>query len=467
MNLFPMRVLLISANLCEDPYPVYPLGISVIAGALSEEGHSVRQLDLAPCARDGSWKETLSEVYRTFRPGLIGLGIRNVDSVNSRDEKEESLLDFPLEVARFCKENFPEQLILGGGGFSLLPDLLLERSGADYAVAGEGEESVRELVRALEKGEKPVRHLLRGKRPLRQSAPLYQEDITEYYCRESHVIPLQSKRGCPFRCVYCSYPALEGRTIRARDPESVVRDMLFLHRKHPDAVLAFTDSVFNDPEGLFRDLLRTLKKHNDEKSIPFSAFLTPAGLTDEDAALLKECGLVSAELGVDAASDATLKAMGKSFSFREAAHACGLLTRRQIRVTTNLIFGGPGETWDTVREGIDNLLSLKNAFHLIFSGVRILPGTPLLELAKKEKLLPDSWDGLEERYYFATGIDPEKLHRILSEAFADHPFCIYPPHARQRELRMIHRIGLLAVNRFLKGEEKKEGEKEGEGGDLS
>ena len=238
MNLFPMRVLLISANLCEDPYPVYPLGISVIAGALSEEGHSVRQLDLAPCARDGSWKETLSEVYRTFRPGLIGLGIRNVDSVNSRDEKEESLLDFPLEVARFCKENFPEQLILGGAGFSLLPDLLLERSGADYAVAGEGEESVRELVRALEKGEKPVRHLLRGKRPLRQSAPLYQEDITEYYCRESHVIPLQSKRGCPFRCVYCSYPALEGRTIRARDPESVVRDMLFLHRKHPDAVLA-------------------------------------------------------------------------------------------------------------------------------------------------------------------------------------------------------------------------------------
>ena len=127
MNLFPMRVLLISANLCEDPYPVYPLGISVIAGALSEEGHSVRQLDLAPCARDGSWKETLSEVYRTFRPGLIGLGIRNVDSVNSRDEKEESLLDFPLEVARFCKENFPEQLILGGAGFSLLPDLLLER----------------------------------------------------------------------------------------------------------------------------------------------------------------------------------------------------------------------------------------------------------------------------------------------------------------------------------------------------
>ena len=78
-----MRLLLTAANLCTDPYPVYPLGMSVIAKALTDAGHTVRQFD---ALADGL--NTLPETIRSFRPDAIGVSIRNLDTVNSRSPEK-------------------------------------------------------------------------------------------------------------------------------------------------------------------------------------------------------------------------------------------------------------------------------------------------------------------------------------------------------------------------------------------
>ncbi|MFC1889995.1 hypothetical protein ACFL4G_09575, partial [Thermodesulfobacteriota bacterium] len=79
-----MKILLISPNIARTPYPVYPLGMSMVAGALVRSGHDVTQFDLLQ--RDTSF-EALSDTVDKVNPELIGLSIRNIDNVNLLNEQ--------------------------------------------------------------------------------------------------------------------------------------------------------------------------------------------------------------------------------------------------------------------------------------------------------------------------------------------------------------------------------------------
>ena len=150
---------------------------------------------------------------------------------------------------------------------------------------------------------------------------------------------------------------------------------------------------------------------------------------------------MAAELGIDGAADETLRGLGKNFDFGTAARVCRELLARNVGVTANVMFGGPDETWETVRRGIGNLRSIEPVHTLVFSGIRILPHTPLFALAKKENVVPPDWNGRDEIYYYAPGIEPERLHRELCEGFAASSCCIYPPHACNDSLKTLHRFG--------------------------
>ncbi len=74
------RLFLLSSNTTTEPYPVYPIGMAIIASALESDGHTVFQFDFL-----ASWQsesELLAELSR-FRPDYIGISIRNIDNVDS------------------------------------------------------------------------------------------------------------------------------------------------------------------------------------------------------------------------------------------------------------------------------------------------------------------------------------------------------------------------------------------------
>ena len=307
-----------------------------------------------------------------------------------------------------------------------------------------------QLLSELEQGHFPERRLLRGKAGP-QSPALYPDDLLNYYGKETHIIPTQTKRGCPFSCAYCSYPMLEGRSVRERDSESVAQELESLSRRAPDAMFYFVDAVFNDPERKYHHLLNALRKRG--LRIPFAAFLSPFHLTESDIGLLSDSGMIAAELGIDASTNETLRGLRKNFTFEEARTASELLRKHGIGVTTNVMFGGPGETMDTVRRGISNLRSLEPVHTLVFSGIRILPGTPLCEIARQEGKLPAAWNGSAELYYFADGLNPEQLHNTLTEGFRESRFCVYPPDAKNEELKLLHKFGYAKLRRLNIGGE--------------
>lgn len=436
-----MKILLVSINRCVDPYPVYPIGISVVARALRLAGHEARQFDVLASGPEPL--QSLSDAIADFSPDMIGVSIRNIDSVDSTATRDDWLSD-AADVCKFCKSRSHAPLFLGGAGFTISPEEILARCGADFGVAGPGEEAVPRLAAAVEAGTPPSSGaVLRGSGDLFLGAD-YDPGILRWYVEQAKCVPICAKRGCPFSCSYCTYPSLEGRRVQVRAKDSVINDLRNLKRLAPDALAVFTDSVFNDPDGLFRELCAT------RLPMFFSAFVTPFSLTERDADTMVSAGLAHAEVGIDAATDETLRGLNKPFDFKQAARACKMLRARGVSVSVSVMFGGPGETSETLRRGIDNLRSLGDCHADIFSGIRILPGTPLHKRALEEGRAPaDLAFSSPHRYYYASGLEKKTVDSILTEAFRDDPYRVFPPGLRTNALRRIHKIGFLRIHAML------------------
>lgn len=432
-----MKVLIIGSNTAVLPYPVYPLGISVLATGLGRVGHQVEIFDLLQEGRDLT---RLDQVVADFSPGVIGISIRNLDDVNIFTDPR--YVDAVKGLVDWLRQLTAAPLVLGGSGFSLLPDTMLRAVGADYGVVGEGEGRFVELVAALERGQPPEAGILRSAPPGELSAlpvTAYDPGLMSFYISQGGVAPVQTKRGCSCRCIYCSYPLLEGVRIRARDPETVVREMQQLAQEHGVKEVFFTDSVFNDDQGEHLALLTALERAGSR--LPWSAYIKPRGLDDEVVELMKRTGLKAAEIGADATTDATLRGLGKGFSFDDVVRCNRLFLRHEIPTAHFVMFGGPGETQQTVLEGIAGIRALERTVSFIFMGLRILPDTPLARLARQQGLWSEVSELLEPVYYLAPGLERPWLEQALKQGFAGRADCVFPPNAMDRHLKRLHQRG--------------------------
>jgi len=432
-----MRVLMISSNTAASPYLVYPLGLSMVASALDKAGHEVLQIDFL---QKGSSFEALMEEVSGFNPKIVGISIRNIDNVNFLNEQR--YIGTVQKIVEKIRNISDARVMLGGAGFSLIPKLILNETGADYGIIGEGESLMVDFVNNAEKGIFPEHRLLGPERKLEGKlipSALYDNDLLSFYKDKVNIASVQTKRGCPYKCAYCTYPLLEGNTIRLRDTCDVVDDIEFLREEHKIKYLFFTDSVFNDDRGSYLEVVKEMKRR--KVSVPWTAFFKPVGLDDRTLELMKETGLASAEVGSDAACDITLKAMGKSFSFSDIEKFSDLLVKHKVALAHFYMFGGPEETKETVLEGIENIKRMDKCVHFIYMGIRILPDTPLAKLALKENvILPE--DGLlDPKYYISPNIDEKWMEDILSKAFSGLTNCIFPPESLDDKLRLLHKMG--------------------------
>ncbi len=433
-----MKVLLIAANVAKTPYPVYPLGMGMIAKAVQNAGHDVVQFDFL--SNDMSL-DAVTDCASREKPDVAGISIRNVDNVNLMNEQR--YIHVVKDVVSAVRKAVQTKIVLGGSGYSFFPESILDLSGADYGITGEGEATFARLLGDIERGVLPKEPVLRPEAPMLKGkdipSALYDPGLMKYYLKSGNVASVQTKRGCPHKCIYCSYPFLEGTETRSRDPEEVVNDIEALINEHQAKMIFFTDSIFNDDEGCYLDILKTMKKRN--VSIPWTAFFKPADIDKETIALMKETGLKAVELGSDAPTDTTLKGLGKSFGFEDVRRCNDFLSSNGIATAHYFMFGCPGETEDTVREGIDNILSLEKCVSFIFMGIRILPGTALEKKSVSDGIIAAGQDLLESAYYIAPGINLDWLEETLTGAFKNVRNCVFPPDAMEESVQFLHKLG--------------------------
>ncbi len=433
-----MRVLLISSNIAETPYAVYPLGMSMVAAALRKDGHEVSLLDFL---QQGQSFEAVRAAVKRLDPELIGISIRNVDNVNLLNEQR--YIDTVRGIVQVLREETSVKIVLGGSGFSVMPEPVLKSVGADYGVTGEGERVFREFVAEAAQGRYPQERILHATPELTGGAipPAdYDADILAFYLKSGHMAGVQSKRGCEHRCVYCTYPNLEGRVIREREPAAVVDDMERLVKDYGAKYIFFTDSVFNDNRGRYRAVVDEMSRR--KVTVPWTAFFKPCSELDADIiARMKETGLAAAEIGSDAPSDATLRGIGKDFTFRDVDRCNSLFLEQGVATAHYFMFGCPGETPETVLEGIANIKGLERTSIFVFMGIRILPDTGLAKIALRDGIIKPDQSLLEPVYYISPQVDRVWLEATLKEAFAKTRHIVFPPDAIEEKLHVLFKLG--------------------------
>lgn len=416
------RVSLISCNITEDPYPVYPLGMTMVANAARNQGHEIAEWD-----RYVDGKDTLSiqQFIKSTQPEFVGLSLRNVDSANFN--KPDAYLEDYKRVVQAIREVSTAAIILGGSAYTIFPDLMLDALQADYGVAGEGENTFCQLLEQLENDPDLAYKIYHNNPALRGndfSAFERNNTLAEFYLRKGGMLNVQTKRGCPHRCAYCSYPVLEGRCYRYRDPQAVVDEIELLIKKYQADYFTIVDSVFNDANGQYLRIAEEIVKRN--LKVPWMCFLRPDYFKKEEVELLKRSGLNAIEWGTDCATDITLQAMRKDFSWDQVLYSNNLFADFGISNAHFIIFGGPQETNDTVTEGLKNLKNLDRCVIFAGIGVRIFPDTPVYEWALQEGRIRAGQNLLSPAYYFSQEIDPDVLHEQILKSFAGRLDRIYP-----------------------------------------
>ncbi len=415
-----MKVLLLSANNVRIPYYIYPLGLDYVAGAL-EARHTVKIADLNTMKKI----KPLPDLLREYSPDVIGISLRNIDNSDSQESK--SFIQRYRELIDAIRGQSQALIVLGGSGFTMFPKRLMETLKADYGIIGEGERMAG-LLDALESGADPVGlpGVITGSSPERFPPPMVGHgsrkfdatSIAQFYISRGGMLNLQTKRGCTYNCIYCTYPHIEGRSLRPVPPDEVAQYAIELQ----DAGAKYffiTDSVFNTSYEHSAAVAEAFRRRR--LSIRWGGFFAPTRPPAGYYRDLRDAGLTHVEFGTESLSPPMLRAYRKPFSVEDvfAAHESAL--GAGLHVAHYFLLGGPGESEETLRETLRNADRLEKTVIFFFCGIRIYPHTEIHETALREGQISESDDLLEPVFYRSAAISGDEILRIVRE------------HARGRE----------------------------------
>ena len=409
------RILLISANSYTDPYPVYPLGISYLLTYLKKNlpENTYTLFDFNRRSLDD-----LSDTLREGNYDIICISLRNVDDINIYEKN--SFIAWYNKIVDTVRSGTKAVVILGGPGFSIFPELIFDTLNADYGIKGEGEESLLQLIKGIENKteSKNIEGLVYRKENgeiivnsrknyLNSLELSFDKDLVEYYWEKSGMLNIQTKRGCPYNCIYCSYPVIEGSKIRTLDAGLIVETLKDLYFNKGITYVFFTDSVFNISNDY--NIVLANKIVESGVKIEWGAYFSPHNITKEELALYKKAGLTHMEFGTESFSDQQLKNYRKHFKFKEVLEISEIASDLGIFFAHFLILGGYGETERSLDETFENSKKIPRSVFFPYIGMRIYPHTELYRIALAEGKISGVKDLLEPVYYISKDFNPDTL----------------------------------------------------------
>jgi radical SAM superfamily enzyme YgiQ (UPF0313 family) len=389
-------VALVNPNRLQPGVP--PIALDYLASALERHGHSVRILDLC---RTRHPKDAIRDFFRETKPDLVGISIRNLDDVVFNCFLAQEMKPLIQEIKRASDT----PIVLGGSGFSIAPELLLDYYGADLGIAGEGEEALPMLVSDLsdrtdQSDLSDIPGLVyRDGSSIRRNA-FGCADVNALHLAKRGWIShepyaykkgrkgcagVQTKRGCSNRCIYCVVPNIEGTTVRLRDPADIADEMENLAASGVKRVF-LCDSEFNYPLEHAASVCEEFIARGIPKKLTWQAYASPGQFNADLARKMKEAGCDLVITTIDSGDDAVLERLGKPFRTEDCVTCVRACQEADLNAIYCLTLGGPGETMTTVLKTLNMMQSLKPA-KVTFGeppGLRIYPGTPLETIVREE-----------------------------------------------------------------------------------
>jgi radical SAM superfamily enzyme YgiQ (UPF0313 family) len=405
--------------------PIAPVGLDYLAGAARRAGFEVDVLDL--CLAEDP-ERALSQHFSRGRAELAAISFRNVD-----DCFWPGAAWFVPEleaVVRRIHAISGAPIVLGGVGFSILPERIVEHTGADFGIRGDGERSLIELLTQLRTGRRfdSVDGLVwREDGAIRANRPAWPEPLSvpsardavdnATYFRLGGQIGVETKRGCSRKCIYCADPLAKGAKERLRDPVEVADEVESLLAQGVD-VLHLCDSEFNLPPGHARDVCDEFIRRRFGDRLRWYTYMTVVPFDGELARQMRRAGCVGINFTSDSAVPSLLTTYAQPHRKEDLAEAVRLCRANGIAVMLDLLLGGPGETPATIEATIEGVRRIDPDCAGAALGIRLYPGTPVHALLSADGPL-DAIRGIHRRY--EGPIDLLKPTFYVSPALGEHP----------------------------------------------
>jgi radical SAM superfamily enzyme YgiQ (UPF0313 family) len=421
-----MKILLVYTNQNRYLAPP-PISLIYLIPPLKKQGHQISVLDLMLSENP---KKDLEEAILQFKPEIAGFSIRNLD--NQYMLKLKNNLPQIKEYIGLLK-NRGITTVIGGSAFSTSPAEMLKYMEADYGITGQGESSFLELVNSIEKNRisENIPGLVERKNGIiTQNPPLLDGysgkesdwsliDVKQYK-RRSILTPCVGviiKTGCPYKCIYCDSRVIMGNKFIMRNADEIISDIKKLKTDYKIKTFFFNALCFNSPLDYAKNLLS--KIISEKINIRFMSRLYPIrnAYDEEFIRLYKKAGGYFAMVDFGSFSDAMLKNYKKPFDKNDIYHFSRLCKKNGLKFGAELLFGGFGETEETIKESMDFLSKVNYSFAEYAIGIRINPNTEMFDIARKEGFVRNSSDLLFSRFYVSKELDIEWAKKYIHKSF--------------------------------------------------
>ena len=304
-------LLLVHTNREVVPEVVLPIGLARVADSCDAAGIPVQTLDLA-FVRDP--KQALRRAIRRFRPAMIGLTVRNVD--NADFQAPVYYLPAVAELVRIARTQTDAPIVAGGSGVSIAPGAVRNALGVDAVVGGPGEHPIRELWDRHRRG-LHLPGLLMGDVGSPGPVPRYERWLDlKPYRRRGAPLPVQSRRGCPFGCIYCNYADIDGTARYAlAELAGVVQGIAGGVAATGLKDVEFVDSTFNSPPAYTQRLCEALARA--DLGVRYRASgVNPRFANRATLEAMKDAGFVAVRCSPDTAAPELVDGGGSSSGSR-------------------------------------------------------------------------------------------------------------------------------------------------------
>ena len=371
--------------------PIGPIGLDYIAGAARNAGIKTDLVDL--CLADEPAK-TLKDYFANHNPQLVGLSFRNVDDCFW--PSATWFVPDLAETVRTIKTMTDAPIVIGGVGFSIFAERIVEYTGAEFGIHGDGENATVLLHNELcgsGKFEKINGLIWRSDGVIHSNRPCWPEPLSLptgrdaidnlAYFEKGGQGGIETKRGCNRRCIYCADPLAKGTKVRLRNPVEIADEVETLISQGVD-MLHLCDSEFNIPYGHAHAVCEEFNRRGLGKRLRWFTYMAVTPFDDELAKAMSKAGCVGIDFTGDSASPSMLKAYGQMHHKEDLASAVKLCRDNNIKVMIDLLLGGPGETPETVSHTIDFIKQIDPDCAGAPLGVRIYPDTEMANIVESE-----------------------------------------------------------------------------------
>ena len=352
---------------------VPPLGLLYLASYINHYAKKRFQAEIIDIGKENINLKEIISIVKDKKPFVIG-----ISSMTPQ-------LQGAIELATKIKKNFPKSIIfLGGPHISADPTFIERHSNIfDYAITGESEITFLESIIALSKN-KELPKIQNSQIPTNlDKLPIPDKKLIKrqlYNQAESMLF----SRGCPFNCYYCSRPSIS-RNIRYRSVSNLIKEIKYCY-PFCNGKINFQDDTFTLNPNKVINLCKKIIK--DDIKISWECNTRIDLVDDKLLKIMSKAGCKQINFGIESGNERVRKEIihKGSFTNSDITNVFQICQKYKIKIACYFMIGHPTETKQEIID-TKNMISRLPIDVLGLSIPIPFPGSPLYEIAKKEKVI--------------------------------------------------------------------------------